>query len=202
MSTRPCENASQAVFDFRKPADQAPAKRFELTKTVFFVGFMGAGKTSVARKLARNAGVASVDMDTFIERRCDMKVKEIFARTGEAGFRAIETDVLRELADGEPLLVSCGGGIVLSPENRRILIEGGYVVYLQVTAAEAASRISDLSTRPLFGDLVQAEAVIQSRLPLYAEVADMTIDTAGRGTGSIAREAFANLKQAGIIRET
>ena len=167
---------------------------------MFFVGFMGAGKTSVARKLARSAGVAAVDMDTFIERRCDMKVKQIFAESGEAGFRAIETDVLRELACGEPRLVSCGGGVVLAGENRAILREHGFVVYLQVTAAEAASRISDVSSRPLFGDLEQAQRVIEGRLPLYEEVADLTIDTAGRGTGSIAREAFSLLKREGILQ--
>ncbi|MBQ9000779.1 MAG: shikimate kinase [Eggerthellaceae bacterium] len=188
------------VFDFRKPQTGPAEPAYELGKTVFFVGFMGAGKTSVARKLARNAGVASVDMDAFIERRCDMKVAEIFAESGEDGFRSIETDVLRELATGEPLLVSCGGGVVLRPENRAVLRDEGYVVYLQVTAAEAASRISDLSTRPLFGDLEQAESVIRSRLPLYEEVADLTIDTAGRGTGSIARETFSLLKKQGILR--
>ncbi len=62
-----------------------------LTCPVFFVGFMGAGKTSVARRLARVCGVASVDMDTYIERREGKKVKEIFAEAGEEGFRAVET---------------------------------------------------------------------------------------------------------------
>ena len=187
------------VFDFRKSGPGPIDPTYDLEKPVFFVGFMGAGKTSVARKLARNAGISAVDMDTYIERRCDMQVKEIFAESGEAGFRAIETDVLRELATGDARLVSCGGGVVLRSENRSILKEHGFVVYLQVTAAEAASRISDLSTRPLFGDLEQAEAVIQARLPLYEEVADITVNTAGRGTGSIARETFTLLKRQGIL---
>ena len=188
------------VFDFRKPAEGAGQPIvYALTQPVFFVGFMGAGKTSVARKLARSAGVAAVDMDTYIERRCDMRVREIFAESGEAGFRAIETEVLRELACGEPRLVSCGGGVVLAQVNREILREYGFVVYLQVTAAEAASRISDLSSRPLFGDLEQAQRVIEGRLPLYEEVADLTIDTAGRGSGAIAREAFGLLKKAGVL---
>ena len=187
------------VFDFRKPRSGPAEPTYELVKPVFFVGFMGAGKTSTARKLARIAGVAAVDMDSYIERRCDMKVSEIFAESGEAGFRMVETDVLRELALGEPQLVSCGGGVVLAAENRAILREHGFVIYLQVTAAEAASRISDVSTRPLFGDLEQAERVIQGRLPLYEEVADLTIDTAGRGSGSIAREAFALLKENGVL---
>ena len=109
-----------------------------------------------------------------------MKVKQIFAEAGEEGFRQIETDVLRELAcSSEPQLVSCGGGVVLAEENRRILADSGYVVHLRVTADEAASRISDISTRPLFGDLDQARQVIEARMPLYEEVADLTIDTAG-----------------------
>lgn len=192
--------AAGRVFDFRKPQGGSAPEFFELAKPVFFVGFMGAGKTSTTRKLARYAGVSAVDMDTYIERRCDMKVREIFAESGEAGFRSVETDVLRELATGDPRLVSCGGGVVLAAENRTLLNEHGFVIYLQVTAKEAASRISDLSTRPLFGDLSQAERVIQSRLPLYEEVADLVIDTAGRGTGSIAREAFSLLKEAGMLR--
>ena len=190
----------QQVFDFRKDSATAAGQvAYELSRPVFFVGFMGAGKTSTARKLARRAGVEAIDMDTFIERRCDMKVKEIFAESGEEGFRAIETDVLQELACGEPRLVSCGGGVVLAPVNREILKEHGFVVYLKVTAAEAASRISDVSTRPLFGDLEQAQRVIEGRLPLYEEVADVTIDTAGRGSGAVAREAFALLKREGVL---
>ena len=195
------EPEEQQVFDFRKPSVEGGLELQKLTRTVFFVGFMGAGKTSVARKLARRIGVASIDMDTFIERRCERKVSEIFAESGEAGFRAIETDVLRELAQGEPCLVSCGGGVVLAPENREILKQDGFVVYLEVTAAEAASRISDVSTRPLFGDLEQAERVIQGRLPLYEEVADVRVDTAGKGTSRIAYEVQGLLKREGIIKK-
>ena len=191
--------SERQVFDFRKGPAVADQVAYELTRPVFFVGFMGAGKTSVARKLARRAGVSAIDMDTYIERRCDMKVKEIFAESGEVGFRAIETDVLRELACGEPRLVSCGGGVVLAQANREILKEHGFVVYLKVTAAEAASRISDVSTRPLFGDLQQAQRVIEGRLPLYEEVADATVDTAGRGSGAVSREVFALLKEEGIL---
>ena len=202
VEASPAETQSQ-VFDFRKSGESGGGAQhtWNLSCPVFFVGFMGAGKTSTARKLARKAGVAALDMDTYIERRCDRKVKQIFAESGEAAFRAIETEVLRELAHGEPRLVSCGGGVVLSEVNREILKENGFVVYLKVTAAEAASRISDLSTRPLFGDLEQAQRIIDSRLPLYDEVADAEIDTAGRGTGSIAREAFSLLLKRGILQK-
>ena len=119
-------------------------------------------------------------MDTYLERREGRRVRELFAEAGEEAFRAIETDVLRELAGKDPLLVSCGGGAVLAPENRAILAERGYVVYLQVTADEAASRISDVSTRPLFRDLETARATIEARLPLYEDVADAVVNTAGK----------------------
>nr|WP_277926908.1 shikimate kinase [Adlercreutzia sp. JBNU-10] len=171
----------------------------ELTRPVFFVGFMGAGKTSVARRLARICSVASVDMDTYLERREDRRVKDIFAEDGEDAFRAIETDVLAELAAKDPLLVSCGGGVILREENRAILREGGFVVYLRVTADEAASRISDTSSRPLFQDLAAARARCEERLPLYEAVADVTVDTAGKGVAAIAREVQRLLEKEGVL---
>lgn len=172
---------------------------YDLAKPVFFVGFMGAGKTSVARKLARICGIAAVDMDTYLERRENRRVKDIFAEGGEAAFRAIETDVLRELAGKDPLLVSCGGGVVVTPENREILRSSGFVVYLQVTADEAKERISDLSTRPLFTDLDAARRRNAERLPLYEEVADLTVNTAGRGVAAIAYEVRDLLRKEGIL---
>ena len=173
---------------------------YELDRPVFLVGFMGAGKTSVARKLARMAGVASVDMDTYIERCEHKRVKEIFAEVGEEGFRAIETQTLYELGmKKDPMVVSCGGGVVLRPENRKALSELGLVVYLSVTSSEATSRITDVSSRPLFGDLQNAQRVINERLPLYEGVADVTIDTVGRGSSSIAHEVFDILKEKGVL---
>lgn len=175
-------------------------QRYELARPVFFIGFMGAGKTSVARRLARTCGVASVDMDTYLERREGKRISEIFAEVGEEGFRAIETDVLRELAGkDEPLLVSCGGGVVTREENRAILAECGVVVYLQVSADEAASRISDTSTRPLFQDLQAARRRNDERRPYYESAADITVDTAGRSVFSIAREVIRLLEKEGAL---
>lgn len=172
----------------------------QLACPVFFVGFMGAGKTSVARRLARTCGISSVDMDTYLERREGKRVKEIFAEGGEDVFRAIETDVLRELASKEePLVISCGGGVVLCEENREILAESGFVVHLQVTVDEAASRISDKSSRPLFQDIDAARKRCLERAPLYSGVADVEIDTAGKSVPRIAREVQRALEKEGVL---
>ncbi len=185
----------------RKPAaprrQQAP---MQLLRPVFFVGFMGAGKTSVARRLARTCGISSVDMDTYLERREGRRVKEIFADVGEEGFRAIETDVLEELSQKEErLLVSCGGGVVTREENRAILRDAGFVIHLEVTVDEAAARISDKSTRPLFQDIEAARARCAERAPLYASVADAEIDTAGKSVPRIAREVQRVLEKEGVL---
>lgn len=196
----PASSNTPQVFDFRKKDASEPAPcPMRLQRPVFFVGFMGAGKTSVARKVARLTNMASIDLDSYIERRSDKPIKEIFAESGEESFRALETATLRELAQGEPTLISCGGGIVLAPVNRDILKSSGFVVYLQVTADEAASRISDKSTRPLFGNPEQARRTIAERLPLYEDVADVCIDTSRRSTGALAHEVVDILKKEGVL---
>lgn len=178
---------------------QTERPAYDLTRTVFFVGFMVAGKTSTSRKLARTCGVASVDLDAYIERREGKAINQIFAERGEEAFRAMETSVLDEFAQKDPLLVSCGGGIVLRPENREILKRDGFVVYLQVTAEQAVERVGDVSTRPLFRDLETARKTIEGRLPMYEEVADLSVDTVGKSIGEVAREVRLALEKEGIL---
>ncbi len=172
---------------------------YDLTTPVFLVGFMVAGKTSTARRLARTCGLASVDLDTYIERREGKTVNQIFGECGEDGFRAMETATLRDFANGQPLLVSCGGGVVLKPENREILKGSGFVVYLKVTAEQAFARVSDVSSRPLFRDLETARKTINGRLPMYEEVADATVDTVGKNVPAVAREVRAVLEREGVL---
>lgn len=172
----------------------------ELSQNVFFVGFMGAGKSTVARKIARSCGIASLDMDKYIERVYGKSIPEIFDEGGEDLFRRIETDVLRELSQKDDgMLISCGGGIVKSPENRRLLKSGGMVVHLLVDADEAAARISDKSSRPLFNDIESARSLCAERLPLYEEVADFTVPTGGRDLRDVSRQIKKYLYREGVI---
>lgn len=173
---------------------------YQLLKPVFLIGFMGAGKTSVARRIARSCGLASIDMDSYIVRREGKEIPEIFAECGEAGFREIETQALREIAAMEEnLIVSCGGGIVTTPENLDIMAECGLVVHLKVTADQAAKRIGNTSSRPLFDNLENARARCDARMPLYDQAADITVDTADKAMGQIAGELRARLEEKGAL---
>ncbi len=181
---------------FLEPPSQP---KYELLRPVFFVGFMVAGKTSVSRKLARTCGLATVDLDAYIERREGKTINQIFKEEGEAGFRSLETQALQEFSSRDPLLISCGGGVVLEPQNREILKESGFVVYLQVTAEQAYARVKDVSTRPLFRDLETARKTIASRVPMYEEVADTTIDTVDKSINQVANEVCEILEQEGVL---
>ena len=175
--------------------------KYELTQSVFFVGFMGAGKTSTARRLARTCGAASIDMDRYIERREQCTVADIFAKGGEDLFRSIETEILMELSGRDPLLISCGGGIVVTDESRLCLLRNGCVVYLRISADEAKARITNFASRPLFGDIENARRLNAERAPMYEEVADIVVDTAGRSVADIAREVRRALIKKGVLCE-
>lgn len=176
------------------------ASLYELQRPVYFVGFMGAGKTTVSRRLARMVRLSCVDLDAFLERREGKTCSQIFAEVGEDGFREIETDVLSHFAyETEPMIVSCGGGIIKMPRNREILKTTGFCIYLQVSADEAAERIGDASSRPMFKNLEVARRTNEERKPLYLEVADAWIKTSRKSVWQIANEAQEMLIKAGVM---
>lgn len=184
----------------REPAPKRSKQLYELRRPVFLIGFMGAGKSTVARRLARSCGVSSLDLDTYIERECGKKIREVFADEGEAAFRRMEAHALKEVAAMDAaMLVSCGGGIVTTDESRQALQDLGFTVLLKVDADEAASRISDKSTRPLFQDLESARQLCEDRAPLYEQVAAATIDTRGKDVYRIMRELRSLLEEEGVL---
>ncbi len=179
---------------------QSKTERYELLRPVFLIGFMGAGKSTVARRFARMCKTSALDLDSYIERKAGMKVKEIFAESGEAGFRKLETEALRNVSLSEqPSVVSCGGGVICTECNIEIMREHGYVVHLMVDAKEAASRISDLSTRPLFENIEAASRRCNERMPIYNAAANATIDTKGKDPYVVSKELRRLLLKEGVL---
>jgi len=143
------------------------------------VGMMGAGKTSVAERLARRRGWPVLDSDRQVEAMVGRSVAEIWADDGEAGFRHLEARVLADaLASTAPSVIAAAGGTVLDPANRRLLGMHTPVVWLRAGVDTLARRLGAGTGRPLLaGDVAAAVARLDAeRRPLYAEVADVTVD--------------------------
>src|SRR4249919_64846 len=146
------------------------------------VGPMGAGKTSIGKRLALRLGLSFVDADHRLEEITGAPVPLIFECEGEAGFRARESALIAELCAGSGQLIATGGGAVLSEANRACLREHGYVVYLQVSVAQQLQRLARDRSRPLLanGDKQEKLTVLaKAREPLYLEVADLVFDSDG-----------------------
>lgn len=146
------------------------------------VGPMGAGKTSIGKRLSQCFRLAFIDADRDIELRTGVAVGTIFECEGEAGFRARERATLAELLAGNAQVISTGGGAVLDADNRRHMRERGFVVYLQVSVDGQLQRLARDRTRPLLQRDDREDVLRQlatARAPLYAEVADFCFDTDG-----------------------
>jgi len=164
---------------------------------LFVVGFMGAGKSSVAALLSARLQRPVIDLDDRITARTGLEITQIFSQHGEGAFRDLESEELRQVQHDEPSVIACGGGVVLVPENRNLLKTLGTVVYLQVTAGEALARIGDAETRPLLsgtGGVLAATSLLAARESLYRSVADITVDTAGKDSSEVADEIISALE--------
>jgi shikimate kinase len=147
---------------------------------IFLVGPMGAGKTTIGKKLARALHLRFVDCDHEIEHRTGATIPLIFDVEGEAGFRAREKRVIEDLVQEDDIVVATGGGAVLDPENRAALHASGYVVYLHAPLEHLLARTRGDTNRPLLkaGDRVKKmQEILTAREPLYREVADLIVDT-------------------------
>jgi shikimate kinase / 3-dehydroquinate synthase len=155
------------------------------------VGFMGSGKTTVGRILAERLGQPFVDSDVLIEQRLGRNIRDIFATEGETYFREFEHATVAELVRGQEAVVALGGGAVEDPRTRAVL-RNARVIYLRVDYKEALARVQGDDYRPML-HRPDLDEVFQRRLPVYEELAVLTIDTDGRRPDEIAREALAEL---------
>lgn len=155
-----------------------------LNKTVVMVGMMGAGKSAVGAALARLLEVPLLDSDDEIVRAADRSIAEIFARDGEAFFRARETEVLGRLLRGAPCVLSTGGGAFLPEINRKLIAASGVSVWLRADLDLLWQRVRHKATRPLLRTPNPREtlrALYDARLPYY-QMADMAVDSSAELT--------------------
>jgi shikimate kinase len=159
-------------------------------QVIALVGLSGVGKSSVGRELAERLGCPPIDTDALITQSSGRAIPEIFATEGEARFRELETAALTTALTYMPSVVATGAGIVLRPENRARLRERALVAWLDAPTEALVARLqAHHEARPLLqgADLAaRLEALRQARAALYAEVADMQIETNGRTVAEIA----------------
>ena len=161
------------------------------SERIFLVGLMGAGKTTVGRKLAQCLQYDFVDTDKLLEHRTGVTVRHIFDLEGEQGFRDREANILAEISAWHQVVIATGGGIVERQENRRILRSSGTVVYLNADLELLWQRLENCHDRPLISRPNPRQtlaALLLKRAPLYADVADIDYRV---GAGSPARAATA-----------
>jgi shikimate kinase len=164
---------------------------------IVLIGFMGAGKSSVGRTLARMTGLGRFDTDEIVASRFRLAISEIFEVHGEEKFREAETETLRGLVGKGQAIIVTGGGIVLRPENVALLRELGTIFYLSADEETLFARISRRTTRPLLQTAdprVTLRELLAARLPLYRSAADVEVDTSRLKHEEVARKILENLE--------
>lgn len=173
------------------------------------IGYRGTGKTTVARQLALALGWDWVDADVEVELRAGRSIAAIFADSGEAAFRDLESQVLANLVTRDRAVLALGGGVVLRPENRARLAEGGPVVWLRADPETILARVeADATTaarRPQLtsrGGLEEVRQLLAQREPWYRQCASLEVDTRGKSPAEIAAEIVAALPLPGAGAST
>ncbi len=158
---------------------------------LFLIGPMGAGKTTIGRELARTLKIDFLDSDREIERRTGASIPLIFELEGEAGFRTRECAMIDELTQHHGIALATGGGAVLNITNRTRLAARGQVIYLHASLDQLLRRTARDHNRPLLQTADPAARLLelmQTRDPLYREIADLIIETDGRTVRSVVQE--------------
>lgn len=162
-----------------------------MRENIFLTGFMGTGKSTVSRQLAKLQKYAEIDLDREIERREKKKIREIFAQSGEAYFRDLETALIKEYEKEQKLIVSCGGGSVLRKENVDSMKKSGWVILLTAAPKTVYERVRFSKTRPLLEGNMNVDYIghlMEARRKAYEDAADLSVPTDGRTPEEIAVE--------------
>lgn len=163
-------------------------------KHLVLIGLMGAGKTSVGQECARRLQRPFVDTDELVATTAAMSVADLFATRGEAAFRILERTAVADVcASPQPLVVACGGGTVLDPDNRRTLRGSGLVVWLQAPTATLLTRVGDNAARPLLRDDPEGSLTRLGRLRqmTYEAASHTAVETEGIDVAGVADAVLA-----------
>ncbi|GAA5084885.1 shikimate kinase [Paenalcaligenes hermetiae] len=171
-------------------------------QSIFLIGMMGAGKTTLGRQLARHLKREFYDLDHELEARCGVPVATIFDIEGEAGFRRRETLELDICSRRPEIILATGGGAILAEANRHMLKERGTVVYLRANINELYRRLERDKTRPLLQTANPQERIaslLAEREPIYEQLADVVFETGSAPVHLAAKQLLDVLKEQEVI---
>ena len=157
---------------------------------IYLVGFMGTGKSSVGCQLAKERGWNFIDLDELIELKEQRRIVDIFAKDGEAYFRKIEKNILKQVSTQKKFVVACGGGVVLDKDNIKLMKKTGRMICLYASPEQILKRVSLNNDRPLLNvDKPQKriELLLKMRAPYYMQ-ADKIIDTSNLSVKQVVKK--------------
>lgn len=169
----------------------------KIEHNIFLIGFMGAGKSTIARALKQKLGFPIVEMDERIVKEQGMPINQIFEEHGEAYFRDLETKLIQSLNKQEPTIISCGGGVAMRQENVDYMRHGGKVVFLTAEPETIYGRVKNSTDRPLLNGHMNVEYIsklMEVRRPKYEAAADVLVATDGKTKEEIADEIISRLE--------
>lgn len=173
--------------------------------SIFLIGMMGVGKTTIGRLLAQAAGLEFVDCDRELEARAGASVATIFEVEGEEGFRRREAALLDELTQRHGIVLATGGGAVLREDNRRVLRERGLVVYLHSTVDEIVRRTRRDTARPLLqteNPRARIEQLVHEREPLYRQTAHLSFQSGIMNPKKLVKRILAHPDVSAVLGES
>lgn len=165
-------------------------------KNIFLIGFMGSGKSTIARLLAKKTEKELIEMDETIENEEGCSINEIFEAHGEEYFRDLESKLVERIAKKGGTVVSCGGGAVLREENILNMRMNGTIIYLSATPETIYKRVCHSTNRPLLNGNMNVEYISQlmeKRLPIYEKARDIVVDVNNKEKSAIVEEILSIL---------
>lgn len=174
------------------------------SENIYLIGLMGAGKTTIGRQLAKALKLPFYDSDKAIEESTGVDISTIFEFEGEEGFRDREQKMIQQLTQKRGIVLATGGGAILREQNRKLLKENGFIVYLQCSVERILERTRRDSQRPLLqtdNPKERIESLFAQREPLYLSCADYKIDTGAMQSKTVVNHILEKYRSANRLRK-